>query len=104
MTKIVKFNKRRTVGGFTFHAGWFGEFSDCGELVKVYGYPWIEFDYWTQSTTWNNYRVFYKVGSDFEGDWERWEEAPEAVHKHFWNIAEYQERCYIEDYYNTAAN
>lgn len=56
-------------------------------------------DYWEQSATWNNYKVFYKVGNDFKGDWERWEEAPEAVHKHFWNIADYQERCYIENYY-----
>lgn len=104
MKTLVKFNKKRTICGFTVCAGWFGEFSARGELVKVYAYPDVHYNNFTQFAYWNTCRVFYKVGCEFVGDWDSWHDVPADVCEHFGNIAEYQERCYIEDYYNTVAN
>ena len=96
---LVKFNKRRTVGGFTFHAGWFGCFATSGELVKVYAYPWVEFDNWDDSMFVRDYRVFYKVGGEFIPDWESWDIAPEVVTEHFWKVAKRQEIERLESFY-----
>lgn len=58
MKTLVKFNKKRTICGFTFHAGWFGEFSDCGELVKVYAYPDVTYNNFERVASWNICKVF----------------------------------------------
>lgn len=97
MNTIVKFNKKRTVGGFTFHAGWFGEFTSDGELVKVYAYPYIGYNSRKRSATWNSGKVFTREFGDFVAGWEYWERLPSVVYWHFDNITKYRERCYIEN-------
>lgn len=97
MKTLVKFNKKRTICGFTFHAGWFGEFSDRGELVKVYAYPWIEFNYFTGFVSWRICWVFNKVEScSWLGDWANFKDVPEAVYNHFNKMADYEDMLYIE--------
>ena len=97
MKTLVKFNKKRTICGFTFHAGWFGEFSDRGELVKVYAYPNIEFNYFTLFAYWRTCRVFNKVdGNSWVGDWENWKDIPESVCYHFGRMVYYEDMLYME--------
>ena len=52
MTKLVKFDERKTVDGFTFHKGWWGEFSPTGELVTAYAYPRVDVNHYDWSYSW----------------------------------------------------
>lgn len=89
MKTLVKFNKKRNIGGFTFHAGWFGEFSDRGELVKVYAYPDVTYNNFERVAGWNLSKVFYNEDGKFIDTWESRFWIPIEVREHFGNIAKY---------------
>lgn len=97
MKTLVKFNKKRTICGFTFHAGWFGEFSDRGELVKVYAYPYVNYNSRERLATWNACRIFTRKFDTLMTNWEYREKLPSIVCWHFDNITKYRKRCYIEN-------
>ena len=83
MTKLVKFDERKTVDGFTFQKGWWGEFSPTGELVMVYMYPMVEVNNYDWSYNWKHCRIFYPFDGGFVGDLERLDKLPAEVIRDF---------------------
>ena len=79
MTKLVKFDERKTVDGFTFHKGWWGEFSPTGELVTAYAYPRVEVNEYDWSYSWKFAKIFYPMDGGFVGDLELWYKLPTEV-------------------------
>lgn len=88
MTKLVKFNERQIVDGFTFHKGWWGEFSPTGELVTVYAYPRVEVNHYDWSYSWKFAKIFYPFDGGFVQDLERFDKLPNEVIGDFDVVAE----------------
>lgn len=88
MNKLVKFEERQVVDGFTFHKGWWGEFSPTGELVTVYAYPRVEVNEYDWSYSWKFAKIFYRFDGGFVGDLERLEKLPDLVVADFCDVAE----------------
>ena len=88
MTKLVKFDERKTVDGFTFHKGWWGEFSPTGELVTAYAYPRVDVNHYDWSYSWRFAKIFYPFDGGFVGDLERLEKLPDLVVADFCDVAE----------------
>lgn len=88
MNKLVKFEKRENVNGFTFHDGWWGEFSPTGELVTVYAYPFVGVNTWDWTYSWTHARIFYPFDGGFVGDLEIRCNLPVEVIKDFDVVAE----------------
>lgn len=88
MTKLVKFNERQIVDGFTFHKGWWGEFSPTGELVMVYAYPRVEVNHYDWSYSWKFAKIFYPFDGGFVQDLERFDKLPNEVIGDFDVVAE----------------
>lgn len=88
MNKLVKFEERKVVDGFTFHKGWWGEFSPTGELVTVYAYPRVEVNEYDWSYSWKFAKIFYPMDGGFVGDLERLEKLPDLVVADFCDVAE----------------
>lgn len=88
MTKLVKFNERQIVDGFTFHKGWWGEFSPTGELVMVYAYPRVEVNHYDWSYSWKLAKIFYPFDGGFVQDLERFDKLPNEVIGDFDVVAE----------------
>lgn len=88
MTKLVKFEKQEVVDGFTFHKGWWGEFSPTGELVTVYAYPRVDVNYSDWSYNWKQCKIFYPFDGGFVGDLELWYKLPVEVVADFNVVAE----------------
>ena len=88
MNKLVKFEKREIVNGFTVHEGWWGEFSPTGELVKCYAYPRVEINKYDWSYSWKQCEIFYPFDGGFVGDLERLEKLPDLVVADFCDVAE----------------
>ena len=88
MTKLVKFDERKTVDGFTFQKGWWGEFSPTGELVTAYAYPFVSFNFSNWSYWWTTCKAFYPFDGGFVGDIFDMDQIPEEVQKDFDKVAE----------------
>lgn len=88
MNKLVKFEKRENVNGFTFQKGWWGEFSPTGELVMVYAYPIVDIKEYDWSYDWKQCRIFYPFDGGFVGDVELGYKLPSEVIKDFDVVAE----------------
>ena len=88
MTKLVKFNERQIVDGFTFHKGWWGEFSPTGELVTAYAYPRVEVNHYDWSYSWKFAKIFYPFDGGFVQDLERFDKLPNEVIGDFDVVAE----------------
>ena len=88
MTKLVKFNERQVVDGFTFQKGWWGEFSPTGELVTAYAYPRVEVNEYDWSYSWKFAKIFYPMDGGFVGDLERFDKLPQQVIGDFDVVAE----------------
>lgn len=88
MNKLVKFDEPKVVDGFTFHRGWWGEFSPTGELVTVYAYPRVEINEYDWSYSWKFAQIFYPMDGGFVGDLERLEKLPDLVIADFCDVAE----------------
>ncbi|WP_126939536.1 hypothetical protein [Veillonella sp. VA142] len=88
MTKLVKFNERRVVDGFTFQKGWWGEFSPTGELVTAYAYPRVEVNHSDWSYSWKFAKIFYPMDGGFVGDLELGYKLPAEVMGDFDVVAE----------------
>ena len=70
MNKLVQYKERTVEQGFTFHDGWWGEFSPTGELVMVYAYPIVDIKEYDWSYEWKQCRIFYPFDGVFVGDLE----------------------------------
>ena len=79
MNKLIKFEKREIVDGFTFQKGWWGEFSPTGELVMVYAYPRTLISEYDWSYSWTFAKIFYPMDGGFVGDLEHWYKLPTEV-------------------------
>lgn len=88
MNKLVQYKERTVEQGFTFHDGWWGEFSPTGELVMVYAYPMVNVNNWDWSYNWKECRLFYPVDGGFAGDLLHIDDVPNEVAWHFWGLAE----------------
>ena len=88
MTKLVKFDERKTVDGFTFHKDWWGEFSPTGELLMVYAYPRVEVNHYDWSYSWKFAKIFYPFDGGFVQDLERFDKLPNEVIGDFDVVAE----------------
>lgn len=88
MNKLVKFEERKVVDGFTFHRGWWGEFSPTGELVTVYAYPRVEVNNYDWSYSWKFAKIFYPFDGGFVQDLERFDKFPNEVIGDFDVVAE----------------
>ena len=88
MTKLVKFDERKTVDGFTFQKGWWGEFSPTGELLMVYAYPFTQINNWDWTYSWSTCRIFYPFDGGFVGEILHIDDVPDEVAWHFWELAE----------------
>lgn len=102
MNTLKKYNERTTEQGFTFHNGWWGEFSPTGELVMVYAYPRVEVNTYDWSYSWRFATVFYPFDGGFVGDLERLEKLPDVVIGNFCEVAEQemldQKETFLEYY------
>ena len=88
MNKLVKFEKREVVDGFTFHDGWWGEFSPTGELVTAYAYPVVDVNEYDWSYNWHMCKIFYPMDGGFVGDLELGYKIPHEVMGDFDEVAE----------------
>ena len=88
MNKLVKFDEPKVVDGFTFHRGWWGEFSPTGELVTVYAYPRVEVNNYDWSYSWKFAKIFYPMDGGFVGDLELGYKLPAEVMGDFDVVAE----------------
>ena len=88
MNKLVQYKERTVEQGFTFHDGWWGEFSPTGELVMVYAYPFTQINNWDWGYKWSTYRIFYPFDGSFVGDILHIDDVPDEVAWHFWDVAE----------------
>lgn len=86
--KLVKYEERTVEQGFTFHNGWWGEFSPTGELVMVYAYPFTQINNWDWGYKWSTCRIFYPFDGSFVGDILHIDDVPDEVAWHFWDVAE----------------
>lgn len=102
MNKLVKFEERKVVDGFTFHRGWWGEFSPTGELVTVYAYPRVEVNNYDWSYSWKFAKIFYPMDGGFVGDLELGYKLPAEVMGDFDVVAEQemldQKETFLEYY------
>ena len=102
MTKLVKFEKQEVVDGFTFHKGWWGEFSPTGELVTVYAYPRVEVNEYDWSYSWKFAKIFYPMDGGFVGDLELGYKIPSDVIRDFDVVAKQemldQKETFLEYY------
>lgn len=87
MNKLVKFNERKVVDGFTFHKDWWGEFSPTGELVTVYAYPIVSVNTRNWTCSWTDCKIFYPFDYGFVGDILFIDDVPSEVAWHFWELA-----------------
>lgn len=87
MNKLVKFEERKVVDGFTFHRGWWGEFSPTGELVKCYAYPRVEINEYDWSYSWKQCEIFYLFDGGFVVDVELRCKIPHEVMVDFDKVA-----------------
>ena len=87
MNKLVKFEKREVVDGFTVNEGWWGEFSPTGELVKCYAYPRVEINEYDWSYNWKQCEIFYPFDGGFVGDVELGYKIPHEVKVDFDEVA-----------------
>ena len=87
MTKLVKFDERKTVDGFTFQKGWWGEFSPTGELVTAYAFPRVEINEYDWSYSWKFAKIFYPMDGGFVGDLELGYKIPHEVKVDFDEVA-----------------
>ncbi len=100
--KLIKYEERITVQGFTFHKDWWGEFSPTGELVKVYAYPFTHINNWDWTYSWCTCRVFLPYADGFVGVWSHIDNVPDKVAWAFWDLAEQEmldQREYLEKEY-----
>lgn len=88
MNKLVKFEEPKVVDGFTFHKGWWGEFSPTGELVMVYAYPRVDVNHYDWSYSWRFAKIFYPFDGGFVGDLELRYKLPAEVIGDFDVVAE----------------
>lgn len=88
MTKLVKFNERQIVDGFTFQKGWWGEFSPTGELVTAYLHPAVEVNHYDWSYSWKFAKIAYPFDGGFVQDLERFDKLPNEVIGDFDVVAE----------------
>lgn len=88
MNTLKKYNETKTEQGFTFHYGWWGEFSPTGELVMVYAYPFTQINNWDWGYKWSTCRIFYPFDGSFVGDILHIDDVPDEVAWHFWDVAE----------------
>lgn len=88
MNKLVKFDEPKVVDGFTFHRGWWGEFSHTGELVTAYAYPRVEVNECDWSYSWKFAKIFYPMDGGFVGDLELGYKLPAEVMGDFDVVAE----------------
>ena len=88
MNKLVKFNERKVVNGFTFHKDWWGEFSPTGELVTAYAFPRVEINEYDWSYDWKQCKIFYPFDGGFVGDLELRYKLPAEVIGDFDVVAE----------------
>ena len=79
MNKLVQYKERTVEQGFTFHEGWWGEFSPTGELVTAYAYPRVEVNEYDWSYSWKFAKIFYPMDGGFVGDLEHWYKLPTEV-------------------------
>ena len=102
MNKLVKFEERKVVDGFTFQKGWWGEFSPTGELVTVYAYPRVEVNYSDWSYSWKFAKIFYRFDGGFVGDLELGYKIPSDVIRDFDVVAKQemldQKETFLEYY------
>lgn len=85
--KLIKYEERTVEQGFTFHAGWWGEFSPTGELVKCYAYPRVEINEYDWSYSWKQCEIFYPFDGGFAGDLELGYKIPHEVMVDFDEVA-----------------
>jgi hypothetical protein len=102
VNKLVKFEEPKVVDGFTFHEGWWGEFSPTGELVMVYAYPRVEVNNYDWSYSWKFAKIFYPMDGGFVGDLELGYKLPAEVMGDFDVVAEQemldQKETFLEYY------
>lgn len=87
MNTLKKYNETKTEQGFTFHNGWWGEFSPTGELVTAYAYPRVEINEYDWSYDWKQCKIFYPFDGGFVGDLELDYKIPHEVKVDFDEVA-----------------
>lgn len=88
MNKLVQYKERTVEQGFTFHDGWWGEFSPTGELVTAYAFPRVEINEYDWSYNWKQCEIFYPFDGGFVGDLELGYKLPTEVMGDFDVVAE----------------
>lgn len=88
MNKLVQYKERTVEQGFTFHEGWWGEFSPTGELLMVYAYPFTQINNWDWTYRWSACRIFYPFDGGFVPENLHIDDVPDEVAWHFWDVAE----------------
>ena len=88
MNKLIKFDEPKVVDGFTFHRGWWGEFSPTGELVTAYAYPRVEVNEYDWSYNWKQCKFFSPMDGGFVGDLELGYKIPHEIMCDFDEVAE----------------
>ena len=86
--KLIKYEERTTEQGFTFHDGWWGEFSPTGELVTAYLYPAVEVNHYDWSYSWKFAKIAYPFDGGFVMDLELSYKLPVEVIADFDVVAE----------------